>query len=80
MRPKKTEVIPAIRAAVTPAPAHGLRGVVAHRVEEILGEVAPTLRKLRTLLVVVTVSISPSAETTVLAVAATRASLLIVIS
>ena len=34
-----------------------LRTVAANRVEEILGEVAPTLRRLRALLLVATISI-----------------------
>jgi hypothetical protein len=34
-----------------------LRGVVAHHTEEVLAEVAPTLRRLRTLLLVLAISI-----------------------
>ncbi len=34
-----------------------LRMAAAHRQEEILGEIAPTLRRLRTLLLVATISV-----------------------
>jgi hypothetical protein len=51
------EVISASGSGMTKAPGQRLRLVVAHRVEEILGEVAPTLRRLRMLLLVATISI-----------------------
>ena len=41
--------------AVTPG--QRLRAVAAHRAEEILAEVAPTLKRLRTLFLVLTISI-----------------------
>jgi hypothetical protein len=57
MRPRKMEVISASGSEVTEAPGQRRRLVVAHRVEEILGEVAPTLRRLRMFLLVATISL-----------------------
>ena len=58
MRTSKAHVVPTTENGLTTATiGKRLRMVVAHRAEEILAEVAPTLRRLRTLLLVATLSI-----------------------
>jgi hypothetical protein len=54
----KTEIVPSTgtRPARTELPQR-LRGIVAHRTEEILAEVAPTVRRFRTFLLVVMICI-----------------------
>jgi hypothetical protein len=51
-------VVPTTENGLTTATiAQRLRMMAAHRAEDILAEVAPTLRRLRTFLVVATISI-----------------------
>jgi hypothetical protein len=51
-------VVPTTENGLTTATiAQRLRMMAAHRAEEILAEVAPTLRRLRTFLLVATISI-----------------------
>ena len=58
MRTSKAHVVPTTENGLTTATiGKRLRMVAAHRAEEILAEVAPTLRRLRTLLLVATLSI-----------------------
>ncbi len=58
MRTSKAHVVPTTENGLTTATiGKRLRMVVAHRAEEILAEVAPTLRRLRTLLLVATISL-----------------------
>ena len=58
MRTSKAHVVPTTENGLTTATiGKRLRMVAAHRAEEILAEVAPTLRRLRTLLLVATISI-----------------------
>ena len=58
MRTSKAHVVPTTENGLTSATiGQRLRMVAAHRAEEILAEVAPTLRRLRTLLLVATISI-----------------------
>jgi hypothetical protein len=53
----KTLLAPALPEATGISLGHRLRGVVVMGLEEILAEVAPTLRRVRTLLLVTTVCI-----------------------
>lgn len=55
MRTSKAHVVPTGLTTVTIG--QRLRMVAAHRAEEILAEVAPTLRRVRTFLLVATISI-----------------------
>jgi len=58
VRTSKAHVVPTTENGLTTATiGKRLRMVAAHRAEEILAEVAPTLRRLRTLLLVATISI-----------------------
>ena len=58
MRTSKAHVVPTTENGLTSVTiGQRLRMVAAHRAEEILAEVAPTLRRLRTLLLVATISI-----------------------
>jgi hypothetical protein len=58
VRTSKARVVPTTENGLTTATiAQRLRMMAAHRAEEILAEVAPTLRRLRTLLLVATISI-----------------------
>jgi hypothetical protein len=58
MRTSRTEILPAYDARVGQQTLRQrLWGVAAHHTEEILAEVAPTLRRLRTLLLVATISL-----------------------
>ncbi len=58
MRTSKAHVVTTTENGLTTATiGKRLRMVAAHRAEEILAEVAPTLRRLRTLLLVATISI-----------------------
>jgi hypothetical protein len=54
----KAQLVPASQAVITTgSPGRRLRTVVARRTEEILAEVAPTVRRLRTFLLVMTISL-----------------------
>ena len=54
----KAQLVPASQTAITTgSPERRLRTVVAQRTEEILAEVAPTVRRLRTFLLVMTISL-----------------------
>ena len=57
MRTSKAHVVTTENGLTTATIGKRLRIVAAHRAEEILAEVAPTLRRLRTLLLVATISI-----------------------
>jgi hypothetical protein len=58
VRTSKAHVVPTTENGLTTATiAQRLRMMAAHRAEEILAEVAPTLRRLRTFLLVATISI-----------------------
>ena len=58
MRTSKAHVVPTTENGLTTATiGKRLRMVAAHRAKKILAEVAPTLRRLRTLLLVATLSI-----------------------
>ncbi len=57
MRTSKAHVVTTENGLTTATIGERLRMVAAHRAEEILAEVAPTLRRLRTLLLVATISI-----------------------
>jgi len=58
VRTSKAHVVPTTENGLTSVTiGQRLRMVAAHRAEEILAEVAPTLRRLRTLLLVATISI-----------------------
>ena len=58
MRTSKAHVVPTTENGLTTATiGKRLRMVAAHRAEEILAEVAPTLRRLRTFLLVATISL-----------------------
>jgi hypothetical protein len=54
----KAQLVPASQTAITTGSSERrLRTVVARRTEEILAEVAPTVRRLRTFLLVMTISL-----------------------
>jgi len=57
VRTSKAHVVTTENGLTTATIGERLRMVAAHRAEEILAEVAPTLRRLRTLLLVATISI-----------------------
>lgn len=58
MKASKTYVVPTAESGLTTMTiGQRLRTVAAHRAEEILAEVAPTLRRLRTFLLVATISL-----------------------
>ena len=57
MRTSKAQVATTENGLTTMSIGQRLRMVAAHRVEEILAEVAPTLRRFRTFLLVATISI-----------------------
>lgn len=58
MRSTKSKVVPApSQTALAPTLGQRLRAIAAHRAEEILAEIGPTLRWLRMLLIVATISI-----------------------
>lgn len=58
MRTSKAHVVPTTENGLTTVTiGQRLRMVAAHRADEILAEVAPTLRRLRTFLLVATISI-----------------------
>ena len=58
MRTSKAHMVPTTENGLTTVTiGQRLRTVAAHRGEEILAEVAPTLRRLRTFLLVATISI-----------------------
>jgi hypothetical protein len=57
MRTSNAQPVPAGGHTPQIAFRERLRGVVAHHSEEILAEVAPALRRVRTLLLVLTISI-----------------------
>ncbi len=57
MRATKASLVRAEEQSPTATLGRRLRVIVAHRTEEILAEVAPTLRGLRTFLLVLSISI-----------------------
>ncbi len=57
MRTTNSELVPAAKNPPTPTVGQRLRVILAHRSEEILAEVAPTLRRFRTFLLVLTISV-----------------------
>ncbi len=57
MRTTKTQIVPAAPNLPAPTAGRRMREIMTHHTEEILKEVAPTLRGFRTFLLVLSISI-----------------------